>query len=65
MMMAWRAWQRSACLSSYRAALSLPLVRCCCSVRLRCGLDCPVQCDLPRLLDCLGFSVACFLIEAF
>lgn len=47
-------------LLSYRAVLSLPLVRCCCSVRLLAAcFDCPVPCDLPRLIDCP------FLIKAF
>lgn len=33
---------------------------------LRCGSDCPVPRDLPRLLDCLGSSVARFFsIKAF
>lgn len=51
---------RFACFLSCHAALSLPLVRCCCSVRLRAAcFDCPVPCDLPRLLDCP------FLIKAF
>lgn len=51
---------RFACFQSCHAALSLPLVRCCCSVRLRAAcFDCPVPCDLPRLLDCP------FLIKAF
>lgn len=51
---------RFACFQSCHAALSLPLVRCCCSVRLRAAcFDCPVPCDLPRLIDCP------FLIKAF
>ena len=51
---------RFACFESCHSALSLPLVRCCCSVRLRAAcFDCPVPCDLPRLIDCP------FLIKAF
>ena len=51
---------RFACFLSCHAALSLPLVRCCCSVRLLAAcFDCPVPCDLPRLIDCP------FLIKAF
>ena len=51
---------RFACFQSCHAALSLPLVRCCCSVRLRAAcFDCPVPCDLPRLIDYP------FLIKAF
>lgn len=32
---------------------------------LRCCSDCPMPCDLPRLLDCLGSSVARFLLKCF
>lgn len=51
---------RFACFQSCHAALSLPLVRCCYSVRLRAAcFDCPVPCDLPQ------FPGRPFLIKAF
>lgn len=61
-----RVWRRSACFPSCRVALfryrSFAFTA---RLVMRCGSDCPVPCDLSWLLDCLGSSVARFLLKRF
>lgn len=59
-----RAGRRSACFPSYHSARCRSFAVAARLV-LRCGSDCPVPCDLSRLLDCPVPRSPVFFIKAF